>query len=42
LELANIRGNDINQKRNSEFRVFTESWNVYDVREGRGRLLFAN
>lgn len=42
LELANIRGNDINQKRNCEFRVFTESWNVYDVREGRGRLLFAN
>lgn len=42
LELANIRGNDINQKRNSEFRVITESWNVYDVREGRGRLLFAN
>ena len=42
LELANIRGNDINQKRNAEFRVFTESWNVYDVREGRGRLLFAN
>lgn len=42
LELANIRGNDVNQKRNCEFRVFTESWNVYDVREGRGRLLFAS
>jgi hypothetical protein len=42
LELANIRGNDIDQTRKCEFRVFTESWNVYDVREGRGRLLFAN
>lgn len=42
VELANIRGSIINGKRRSEFRVFTESWNVYDVREGRGRLLFAN
>jgi hypothetical protein len=42
VELANIRGSIIDGKRNSEFRVFTEGWNVYDVREGRGRLLFAN
>lgn len=42
LELANIRGSVISKKRNCEFRVFTEGWNVYDVREGRGRLLFAN
>ena len=42
LELANISGNPNDGKRKSEFRVFTEGWDVYDVREGRGRLLFAN
>jgi hypothetical protein len=42
LELANIRGSALDGKRRSEFRVFTEGWNVYDVREGRGRLMFAN
>jgi len=42
LELANITGSPIDGKRKSEFRVFTEGWDVYDVREGRGRLLFAN
>lgn len=42
VELANIRGDIEDGKRKSEFRVFTESWNVYDIREGRGRLLFAN
>jgi hypothetical protein len=42
LELANINVNPILAQRKSEFRVFTEGWAVYDVREGRGRLLFAN
>lgn len=42
IELANITGSDIDGKRRSEFRVFTESWDVYDIREGRGRLLFAS
>jgi hypothetical protein len=42
LELANININPILAQRKSEFRVFTEGWNVYDVREGRGRLLFSN
>lgn len=42
VELANIRGSIVDGRRKSEFVVFTESWNVYDVREGRGRLLFAN
>ena len=41
LDLANIRPNIVGQ-RISEFRVFTEGWAVYDIREGRGRLLFAN
>jgi len=42
IELANITGSNIDGKRRAEFRVFTESWNVYDIREGRGRLLFAS
>jgi hypothetical protein len=42
LELANIMPNPTLAQRKSEFRVFTEGWNVYEVKEGRGRLLFAN
>jgi hypothetical protein len=42
LELANITPNLMLAQRKSEFRVFTEGWNVYEVKEGRGRLLFAN
>jgi hypothetical protein len=42
MELANINTNPMIAQRRSEFRVFTEGWDVYDVREGRGRLLFAN
>ena len=41
IELANIRP-DVLGQRTSEFRVFTEGWSVYDIREGRCRLLFAN
>ena len=41
IQLANIRPNILGQRK-SEFRVFTESWNVYEIQEGRGRLLFAN
>jgi hypothetical protein len=42
LELANITPNPTLAQRKSEFRVFTEGWDVYEVKEGRGRLLFAN
>jgi len=42
IDLANITGNEYDGRRRSEFRVFTEGWDVYDVREGRGRLMFAN
>lgn len=42
LELANVRPDALLGQRKSEFRVFTEGWDVYDVREGRGRLMFAN
>ena len=41
IELANIRPNMTGQ-RNCELRVFMEGWDVYEIREGRGRLLFAN
>ena len=41
LELANVRPDMVGQ-RASEMRVFTEGWDVYDIREGRGRLLFSN
>jgi len=42
LDLANININPVLAQRRSEFRVFTEGWATFDVREGRGRLLFAN
>jgi len=42
IELANITSNLYLAQRKSEMRVFTEGWNVYEVKEGRGRLLFAN
>jgi hypothetical protein len=42
LELANVDMNPFLAQRKSEFRVFTEGWATYDIREGRGRLLFAN
>lgn len=42
IELANINSNLYLAQRKSEMRVFTEGWNVYEVKEGRGRMLFAN
>ena len=42
IELANIVSNPLLAQRKAEFRVFTEGWNVYEVKEGRGRLLFSN
>ena len=42
LELANVDTNPFLAQRKSEFRVCTEGWATYDIREGRGRLLFAN
>lgn len=42
IELANIIKNNRLNQRKSEMRLFTEGWNVYEVREGRGSLLFAN
>lgn len=42
VELANIRKNNLLGQRRAEFRVFTEGWNVYEVSEGRGRLMFSS
>lgn len=42
MELANINMNTMIAQRRSEFRVFTEGWATYEVKEGRGRMLFAN
>jgi hypothetical protein len=42
IELANITSNVNLAHRKSEMRVFMEGWNVYEVRGGRGSLMFAN
>jgi len=42
LELANIRSNPYLAQRKCEMRVFSEGWNVYEVKEGRGRAMFAS
>jgi hypothetical protein len=42
LELANVETNPRLAQRVSEMRVWLEGWNVYEVREGRGRMMFAN
>jgi len=42
VQLANITSNALLAQRKAEFRVYTEGWNVYEVKEGRGRLLFGN
>lgn len=42
LELANIRSNPFLAQRQCEMRVYTEGWNIYEVKEGRGRVLFAS
>ena len=42
IELANITSNIVLTHRHAEMRLYTEGWNVYEVKEGRGRILFAN
>jgi hypothetical protein len=42
IQLANITSNIILGQRKAEFRVYVESWNVYEIANGRGRILFAN
>jgi len=42
IELANVTYNAYLAQRKAEARVYTEGWCVYEVKGGRGRLLFAN
>lgn len=42
LELANVASNPRIAQRLVEFRVWIESWNVYEIQNGRGRPMFAN
>jgi hypothetical protein len=42
IQLANIGRNMRLGQRKSEFRVIVESWNMYHVADGRGRLGFAS
>ena len=42
VTLANISSNPYLTQRKAEMRVWTEGWNVYTVKEGRGKLLFAS
>jgi hypothetical protein len=42
VELANITANPYLTQRKSEMRVYTEGWAVYEIKEGRGRMLFAS
>ena len=42
INLANIFPEIGSGQRKAEFRVFTEGWAIYEIEEGRGRLMFAN
>ena len=42
IELVNINSNLYAGQRKAEMRLFTEGWNVYVVKEGRGKAMFAS
>lgn len=42
LELANVISHPLMAQRLVEMRVWSEGWNVYEIKEGRGRMLFSN
>jgi len=42
IQLANITSNLYLAQRKAEMRVYVDSWNVYEVANGRGRLMFGN
>ena len=42
FQLNNVPVQALSGQRKVELRVFMEGWNVYEVEQGRGRLLFAN
>jgi len=42
LELANVPVHPLLAQRIVEMRAISEAWNVYEIKEGRGRILFAS
>jgi hypothetical protein len=42
LQLNDVPPQIISGQRKVDLRVVMESWNVYEIQEGRGRMLFAN
>ena len=42
FQLNNVPVQTISGQRKVELRVLMEGWNVYEIEQGRGRLLFAN
>ena len=42
FQLNNVPNQTISGQRKVELRVFMEGWNVYEIQQGRGRMLFAN
>jgi hypothetical protein len=42
IQLTNVPVTKCLGQRSAELRVFIESWNVYEMQQGRGRLLFAS
>jgi hypothetical protein len=42
VELANVPVHPLHAQRLVEMRALSEAWNVYEIKEGRGRMLFAS
>jgi hypothetical protein len=42
FQLNNVPAQTVSGQRNVDLRVVRDGWNVYEVEQGRGRLLFAN
>jgi len=42
FQLNNVPNQTISGQRKVELRAFMDGWNVYEIQQGRGRMLFAN
>jgi hypothetical protein len=42
IELQNVPRDNLLKQRLAEMKVFTEGWAIYEMKDGRGRLMFAN
>jgi hypothetical protein len=42
IELQNVPVNQVLNQRAAQMKVFTEAWAIYEIRDGRGTLKFAN